>query len=128
MAILETERSLPMGLWKGSALSIVLDMLTTVLSGGKSTYQLGLAPYETGVSQVFICLHQPSLGDTDLHERLLNEIIDFTHSATPVTKGSKTYYPGERTALTRHKNLKEGIPVHTSVWQSILDLIDTPTP
>ncbi len=127
-AILETERSLPMGLWKGSALSIVLDMLATVLSGGKSTYQLGLAPYETGVSQVFICLHQPRLGDSDLHERLLNEIIDFTHSATPVAKDSKTYYPGERTALIRHKNLKEGIPIHTSVWQSILNLIDSTAP
>ena len=120
--ILKTQRALPMGLWKGSALSIVLDMLATVLSSGKSTYKLGLKPYETGVSQVFLCIHKETLGDSNLQDALINEIIDFTHSATPLNSNTKTYYPGERALNTRNINLEKGIPVHTTVWNTILDL------
>src|SRR5690606_12554923 len=35
-AILETKRTLPIGYWKGAGLSLLLDLLATVLSGGLS--------------------------------------------------------------------------------------------
>lgn len=120
--ILASERALPLGYWKGSALSLVLDMLATVLASGKSTYKLGLEPYETGVSQVYICIDKDTIGNTELQERLLNEIIDYTHDVTPVSKGTKTYYPGERVLNVKTKNLKEGIPVNTEIWNYILNL------
>jgi len=122
-AILKSERSLPIGFWKGSAFSMVLDMLATILSSGNSTYKIGLDEYETGVSQVFMCIHQKTFNDSNLHENLLNEIINFTHDTTPVAPGQRTYYPGERTLQTRLKNLKEGIPVNTEVWNSVLALL-----
>lgn len=120
--ILESERSLPIGYWKGSALAMVLDMLATILSAGKSTYKLGLDEFETGVSQIFICLNQNSFHDSDLQEKLLKEIIDFTHKTTSNKPGEKTYYPGERSLKTRIKNLIEGIPVNTTIWNTILDI------
>lgn len=55
--ILIKERGLPIGYWKGSALSMVLDMLATLLSAGNSTYKVGLNEYETGISQVFLCIY-----------------------------------------------------------------------
>src|SRR5665213_766027 len=39
-AILESERLLPVGFWKGSGLSLVLDLLATILSGGQSTAEI----------------------------------------------------------------------------------------
>lgn len=120
--ILETERSLPIGYWKGSALAMVLDMLATILSAGKSTYKLGLNEFETGVSQIFICIDQNTFSDSNLQEKLLNEIIDFTHKTTPVKPGEKTYYPGEQSLKTRIKNLKDGIPVNQSIWNKVLEL------
>jgi 3-dehydro-L-gulonate 2-dehydrogenase len=39
-SILETQRILPMGYWKGSGLSLLLDILSTILSGGLSTKQI----------------------------------------------------------------------------------------
>jgi 3-dehydro-L-gulonate 2-dehydrogenase len=122
--ILKSERSLPIGFWKGSALSMVLDMLATILSAGNSTYKLGLDEYETGVSQIFICIHQKTFNDKNLQESLLNEIIDFTHQSIPVKPGEKTYYPGERSLKTRTKNLKEGIPVNKSIWNKVLELLN----
>ncbi|NOX65484.1 MAG: hypothetical protein GXO85_06715 [Chlorobi bacterium] len=32
---------MPIGFWKGSGLSIVLDIVAAILSGGKTTYELG---------------------------------------------------------------------------------------
>src|SRR6266853_4797293 len=61
-----SNRPLPVGFWKGSGLALMLDLLATLLSGGKASYQIEPIPErETGVSQVFIaidpsCLYLPS--------------------------------------------------------------------
>lgn len=121
--ILPNERGLPIGYWKGSALSMILDMLVTLLSAGDSTYRTSLREYETGISQVYICIYPEIFNDKDLQEKLLNEIIDFTHDVEPMEAGGRTYYPGERTLQTRKRNLKDGIPVSEVVWQEILSKI-----
>ena len=122
--ILSNERGLPIGYWKGSALSIVLDMLATLLSAGNSTYEVGKNEYETGVSQVFLCIYPELFNDKDLQERLLNEIVDYTHEVEPMQAGGKTYYPGERTLETRTKNTKEGVLVNDEMWNKILGLLE----
>lgn len=121
--ILLKERGLPIGYWKGSALSMILDMLATLLSGGNSTAKISEQEMETGISQVFLCIYPKLFGDENIQEKLLNEIIDFTHDVEPMNEGDRTYYPGERTLQTRNKNLKDGIPVNTEVWKSILKLL-----
>ncbi len=116
------ERGLPIGYWKGSALSIVLDMLATLLSAGNSTYKIGLKDYETGISQVFLCIDPAVFNDKELQQKLINEIIAYTRDVEPMKPGDTIYYPGERSALTKAQNLKDGIPVSDSVWEKILAL------
>ena len=120
--ILGKQRGLPIGYWKGSALSMVLDMLATLLSAGKSTYRIGQGAYETGVSQIFLCVYPELFCDKGLREKLLKEIIDYTHDVEPMESGGRTYYPGERTLQTRRRNLEQGIPVSTEVWKKVLKL------
>jgi 3-dehydro-L-gulonate 2-dehydrogenase len=122
--ILSNERGLPIGYWKGSALSMVLDMLATLLSAGDSTYKIGLKGSETGVSQVYLCIYPEIFGENDLKEKLLNEIIDYTHDVAPMHPGEKTYYPGERTKNTRAINLEKGIPVSEAIWKNVLELLN----
>lgn len=122
--ILIKERGLPIGYWKGSALSMVLDMLATLLSAGNSTYKVGLNQFETGISQVFLCISPQVFHDKDLQEKLLREIIDYTHEVEPMQAGSKTFYPGEQSLQKRIINLKEGIPVNSSVWEKVLSLVE----
>ena len=56
-AIEASQRALPIGYWKGSGLSLVLDMLAAMLSGGHATYQIPLDPLrETGLSQIFLAI------------------------------------------------------------------------
>tara|TARA_A100000171_G_scaffold23730_1_gene22094 strand:- start:1062 stop:1640 length:579 start_codon:yes stop_codon:yes gene_type:complete len=119
------ERGLPIGYWKGSALSIILDMLATLLSAGNSTYKVGQKDFETGISQVYLCIYQEVFHDKALQEKLLNEIIDYTHDVEPMQAGDKIYFPGERSALTREENLKNGMPVSESVWEKIMTLSES---
>ncbi|WP_291794446.1 3-dehydro-L-gulonate 2-dehydrogenase [Maribacter sp.] len=120
--IMESGRSLPVGYWKGSALSMVLDMLATLLSAGNSSYKIGLKKNETALSQVFMCIDPSNFSNTNIQENLLNEIIQFTHDGPPMKMGDKTFYPGERTLTTRLKNQKEGMMVNSKIWEQVLHL------
>ncbi|SHI62765.1 3-dehydro-L-gulonate 2-dehydrogenase [Pseudozobellia thermophila] len=120
--ILLKERGLPIGYWKGSALSMILDMLATLLSAGNSTSKISGKDREVGISQVYLCISQELFHDKGLQERLLQEIIDYTHDVEPINEGDKVYYPGERTLQTRTKNKKEGMPVSHEVWTKVIEL------
>lgn len=123
-AIRKSMRALPIGFWKGSGLALLFDVVLTALSGGRSTAKI-TEDYngqekngtETGVSQCFIALHQE-----DFHPQLIDEILAYTRSATPVQEGRAVRYPGEGTLRTREKNLKEGIPVNEKIWEALLNL------
>jgi LDH2 family malate/lactate/ureidoglycolate dehydrogenase len=39
-AIIESRRPLPIGYWKGAGLSLLLDLLATILSAGLSTHEI----------------------------------------------------------------------------------------
>ncbi|MEM6522631.1 MAG: 3-dehydro-L-gulonate 2-dehydrogenase [Bacteroidota bacterium] len=120
--ILKTKNGLPIGYWKGSALSMILDLMATLLSGGRSTYQLSKEPYERGVSQVYLCINPRSFPDQDLQGKLAQEIIGYTHKVTPTQSGGKTYYPGERSLANKVANLKNGMVVSEEIWNKVIDL------
>lgn len=120
--ILSKERGLPIGYWKGSALSIVLDMLAALLSDGNPTCSIGKNEYEVGISQIFICIDPQEFSDGELKEKLLNEIIDSVHDVPPINEGERTYYPGEKTLATRKDHIRNGIPVSEEVWEAITNL------
>jgi len=117
--ILESERLLPIGFWKGSGLSLMLDLLTTVLSGGQSTAKITESEKETGVSQVFICI-KPDSGEHTAN--LVEQIINYTKTSRPEHEGEAIYYPGENSLKTRGKSLKEGVLVDEQIWQAVQKL------
>ncbi|MDB5143448.1 MAG: 3-dehydro-L-gulonate 2-dehydrogenase [Mucilaginibacter sp.] len=118
-SIIESRRPLPIGFWKGSGLSLVLDLLATILSQGRSTADVTKARSELGVSQVFICI-KPDGGVKT--ETLIEEIISYTKSSRPEKEGGGIYYPGENTLRTREKSLKEGVWVDEKIWERVLAL------
>jgi len=118
-AILESKRLLPIGFWKGSGLSLVLDLLATVLSGGNSTADITASGRESGVSQVFICL-KPT--DDERTAGMITDIINYTKTSTEESQGSPITYPGENTLRSREKSLLEGVTVDEKIWNSVLGL------
>ncbi len=122
-AIIQSGRSVAIGYWKGSGLALMLDLMAMLLSGGKSTYQLGkLIPDEYGVCQVFIALDISKSADESFIHSAVDEVVNDLHNAEPVDKGGNVYYPGERMLLTRKENEEKGIPVEQSFWQQVLDI------
>ncbi|MDB5005708.1 MAG: 3-dehydro-L-gulonate 2-dehydrogenase [Mucilaginibacter sp.] len=117
--ILESKRLLPIGFWKGSGLSLVLDLLATVLSQGNSTAKITQSEKESGVSQVFICIKPKN----DAHTaQLIEEIINYTKTSEPEHAGQPINYPGENSLKTREKSLKEGVYVDEEIWKKVLGL------
>lgn len=123
--ILENELALPAGLWKGAGLSLVLDMLASLLSEGKATHEIGKGKEEEhSISQVFLCFHLQKLGLTDFPEEKIDDILNNLKS-TPAFDSSEVRYPGEQTLKTRQRNLKQGVPVDKKIWEKILNLSST---
>ena len=119
--IINNESALPIGFWKGSGLSLVLDIIAAILAKGDPTHQIGLRNEEYGLSQVFISIKIDWLNKKFI-TKIIQEVIQNLHSAEPAHKGGKTYYPGERTLITRIENIKLGIPVNKEIWSTISKL------
>ena len=120
--IITSKRPLPIGYWKGAGLSLLLDILATILSGGLSTNEISKNEIETAVSQVFIAIDISKLNNHSSIRGMITNIIDDYHqSATEDEKGI-ILYPGERVLATRKNNLANGIPVIKKIWEEIIQL------
>jgi 3-dehydro-L-gulonate 2-dehydrogenase len=119
--ILESGRVLPVGFWKGAGLSLVLDLLASILSGGKPAVDIGAQGGEYSVCQVFICLRPHLSTSADQVEAIIQHALAFVKSSHQVNAQSEILYPGEKVLRTRLENLKAGIPVNEEVWQQVLD-------
>jgi 3-dehydro-L-gulonate 2-dehydrogenase len=120
-AIESSWRPLPVGYWKGSGLSIVLDMIAATMALGRATHQLSHDPqFESGVSQMFLAIHPQALGPESERADIVDGIIASLHNSKAATEGKHVRYPGEQTLRIRAENRKLGLPVEASVWTEIL--------
>ncbi len=121
-AISATERALPIGLWKGSGLSMALDLMAAMLSGGQATHQIPRDPLrESGLSQMFLAIDPSRLGlDREALEATADAVLADLHAAAPVDPAKPVRYPGEQTLATREENLRLGVPVDEELWRQLL--------
>ncbi len=113
--ILENKRALPIGLWKGSGLSLMIDVLLSALTGSASYVADTYEQKGVGVAQCFISLH-----NEHFHPQFIEEILSFT---TSDQTGDSLFYPGERTLMTRRENMEKGIPVNEKIWNSVTEMM-----
>jgi 3-dehydro-L-gulonate 2-dehydrogenase len=118
--VLENQSALSIGLWKGSGLSLVLDMLAALLSGGRSTKDIGKDGIEIGLSQAFISLDPRVLGLESWFEEKAEEIV-LDYLGADVYEGRSVFYPGQQTLMTRKRNLERGVPVAAETWKKLLN-------
>ncbi len=120
-AIEKSLRPLPVGYWKGSGLSVVLDMMAAMTSLGRATHELSTVPeLEAGISQVFVAVHPEALGPRAEMEKIADEIVASLHGCRTAEEGATIRYPGEKTLRTRTENRRLGVPVDEAVWAQIL--------
>jgi 3-dehydro-L-gulonate 2-dehydrogenase len=122
-AIERSLRPLPAGYWKGSGLSMVLDMVAAMMSLGKATHQLSSDMlYETGISQMFLALNPEAFGPSPRAAQIADDIVASLHRSKAAEAGQPVRYPGEQTLRIRAENRKLGLPVDEALWAQILAL------
>lgn len=121
-AIEKSNRPLPIGFWKGSGLSLMLDLMAAILSGGKATHQIPPIPErESMVSQVFIAIDFAALDPTQgkiVAAKVADQIIEY-FQLPPHSSGERVRYPGYRVLKTRQENRANGVPVEPAIWKQL---------
>ncbi len=116
----KTWRVLPIGFWKGSGLSIVLDMVAAILSGGNAVADIGKnVGEEVGLSQVLMAIDPAKLSSTKEIDAIVDKIVEDIKGSEPIKENSAISYPGESSLRTRKDNLEKGIPVIEEIWNLI---------
>jgi len=113
---------LPIGYWKGSGISLMLDLVASALSGGRTARQVGQLPTETELSQVFVAIDLGRLPDGADFAKRVKDTLEDMQSSQPVDSARPVYYPGLNMMRTRQENLEKDIPVEESVWETVLKL------
>jgi 3-dehydro-L-gulonate 2-dehydrogenase len=119
----KTMRVLPIGFWKGSGLSMALDIIAAVLSAGFSTTDVGKkCEDEYGLSQVLIAIDPKHFNSPNFTDDIINRVIEDVKASEPVSEGGEIRYPGEKDYKTRLDNMANGIPVIPEIWATIQSL------
>ena len=118
----KTWRVLPMGYWKGSGISIALDLIATVLTNGNSVSRIGTFGDEVGLSQIMIAIDPLRFNTPEETDSIVDEILADIKSSEPIREGGEVYYPGELELITRETNTRDGIPVIDEVWETLNSL------
>lgn len=118
-AIEKTWRVLPMGYWKGSGISILLDLIATVLTDGNSVQKIGTFGDEIGLTQIMIAIDPEKFQSAEKTDAIVDELVRDLHSSIPAETGGIVYYPGEIEIGVRRENKESGIPVIDEVWEQI---------
>ena len=116
----------PFGGYKGYGLSLLIDILTGVLSGGgfsnhvKTLYKQLEAPSE--VAHTCAAVRVATFMPLARFRRRMDEIIDLMHSC-PVAAGvERIFVPGEIEHATEQRRTAEGIPISAELRNELLEL------
>ena len=120
--ILETHQCIPIGYWKGSGLSLALDLIAATLAGGRTSRMVGELPVETELSQVFMAISLDAFEDKEVLMKHIDETLCDMKTSLPVSENHPVYYPGENMMRVRKENMELGIPVDEGIWQKVLDM------
>jgi 3-dehydro-L-gulonate 2-dehydrogenase len=120
----ETRRILPMGYWKGSGFAVLLDIISSLLSGGLTT--AGIDKFDKGscgsCCQVFIAIDPLKINTQEFIDNALSETIVQLRSSVPAKENSEIFYPGEQSLKSRKENMELGIPVDDGIWAKVKEL------
>ena len=120
--VMNNLRLAPMGYWKGSGISILLDLISTVLTNANSVQKIGTFGEEIGLSQIMIAIDPGKFNDSETTDGIVHALIENIKSSEPLKGGAPVRYPGERDVKVRKENMEKGIPVNDEVWAKILSL------
>lgn len=119
-AIERSGRVIPIGYWKGSGLSILLDMIATILTNANSVAKIGTFGDEVGLTQIMIAIDPAKFQSADLTDAIIDTIAADVASSEPVEPGREVRCPGMGEHRSLRENMELGIPVAEEKWAEVL--------
>lgn len=116
--VADTMQVFPMGYWKGSGLSILLDLIASTLSGGKSTSSVGLGP-ETEICQFFMAIDISRLPDRAGIDEKIEKTLSDIRSSVPRDENHPVHVPGDGMARIRSESMEKGVIVDEEIWNTV---------
>ncbi len=120
--IIESRQVFPIGYHKGSGLSIVLDLIAAILSGGLTTRLVGEETAETKLSQVFMCIDLSVFPDRERIDSEIEKTLLDIKASTPLNAESPIHTPGEGIKKIREESMEKGVLVDEGKWQTLLNM------
>jgi 3-dehydro-L-gulonate 2-dehydrogenase len=116
----QNRRIMPMGYWKGSGMSIVLDMIATLLANGESVASVTEdMDDEHSVSQIFLAIEVDRLIPGATRDEKLKRICDYVLTAERSDPDMAIRLPGHEFPAMKRDNEIHGIPVDATVWARV---------
>jgi LDH2 family malate/lactate/ureidoglycolate dehydrogenase len=104
---------LPMGGHRGYGLSLMFEVLTSVLSGGRLGPEVTPLSYldrPQGVSHFMLAIDPRALMPLERFVERVDELIDRVHASPPAPGVDRVRLPGERGAETAAHRERDGVP------------------
>ena len=127
-SILKSKHVIPMGQHKGSGLSIMIDIMTGILSGGKYCGELleeGKGqPWATAYSQTFIAIDIAVFTPFEEFQSRVDEFVTYVKGAQRAEDFSEVTVPGERASREKVLRKRDGIPLDEVTWGELQTLAE----
>ena len=123
-AIEESMRIMPIGYWKGSSFSFMLDVLGSLLTDGIGAADLDEKGMGScgGASQVMIVIDPSKIVSGDSMRETVEKAIKHLKSSELAEKSTGIFAPGEDFTRFRADHDQNGIFVDDAIWEEILAL------
>ena len=109
-----------MGYWKGSGISIALDLIATVLTNGNSVSRIGTFGDEVGLSQIMIAIDPLRFNTPEETDSIVDEILADIKSSRANQRGRGGVLSGRTGTYHQGKQYKGRIPVIDEVMGNAL--------
>ncbi|MES2169525.1 MAG: Ldh family oxidoreductase [Actinomycetota bacterium] len=106
---------------KGYVLSFMIEAMADVLSGMGFREDLS-RPWPIIDGCFMAVFNVEAFRPLADFRRELGEMTEYVASSKPAVEGDRVYYPGERSKLTREKNLRDGVEIPHDVWETLLGI------
>ena len=119
--IIASRRVMPIGFWKGSGFSFMLDVLAAALTDGNGAAELDCKGMGScgGASQVMILIDPRKLSSAEAFEEHVLRSIGHLKSSPPLAGSTGAALPGEGVLRFRATHAEQGIFVDDKIWSEI---------
>ncbi len=119
--IIQSKRAMPIGFWKGSGFSFMLDMLAAALTDGIGAGDIDAKNMGScgGASQVMIFIDPTKIASVETLEEHVLKCIAHLKSSPPTENSRGPSVPGEGVLRFRKEHAEQGIYVDDKIWSQI---------